>query len=232
MNSSSRPHSFYRDRMMRQIATFEPRTILEVGCGGGTFLQLALAQGYAAEGIDPDPQSIERAGQQGLKVRLGSAEVLPYADQSFDLVVFSYTAHHIANWSMALLEALRAARLGVVILDPWYDWSIPSQAVADDFDRWCKAIDRTTGMIHDDCMSAIQLLRPLQADGLHTRQIHVEHLLQLRYPGKDFVRSLADKQLALVDDARRWRVGLDAILMRVDEDGFSDDGAILISIAK
>lgn len=226
------PHAFYRQRLIQEIVAFDPADILEVGAGDGAFLELASAHGLRAEGLEPDEDALAQCLRKGLRAHKGAAERLPFQDRAFDLVVFSYTAHHVADWAMALSEALRTCRRGVVLLDPWYDVSIASQANSSAFDRWAKRIDRHCGMIHNDCMDANVLLHPLERLAADVPTIRVQHLLELRYLEVPLVASRAAMHLARIADARVFRDESEAILAQGTEGGFTEDGAILVSISK
>ena len=162
---------------------------------------------------------------------MGVAEALPYPDAAYDLVVFSYTAHHIGNWPAALAEALRVARLGVLVLDPWFDAKIPSQSVALAFDRWCKAIDRSNGLVHTDCLDATALLGSL----VHTSGTHLvryEYLLTLYELGVPYLEQAVSEQLAGAAQPETWRTESEQILRRAHAHGVSDNGAILLVVSK
>lgn len=221
----------YREQLLREVVSFEPSSLLEVGCGSGTFLRSVNSLGIALCGIDPDAESVRKLESEGFSVQMGVAEALPYPDAAYDLVVFSYTAHHIGNWPGALAEALRVARLGVVVLDPWFDASIPSQSVALAFDRWCKAIDRSNGLVHTDCLDAGTLLGTL----VHTSGGHLiryEYLLTLYELGVPYLQQAASEQLAKALRPEPWQVELEDILRSAHAHGCSDNGAILLVVSK
>ncbi|XYI02254.1 class I SAM-dependent methyltransferase [Sorangium sp. So ce1128] len=226
MQSATRPQAWYRERLLASLAALGPRSTLEIGCGGGAFLRAASAQALAIEGIDPDPSAIDELRRGGLPARVGRAEALPYADRSFDAAVFSYTAHHLGDWGRSLAEAQRVAR-HVLILDPWYDGRIASQAVAEAFDRWCKRIDRESGMVHHDCVDAGALLAPL-AGRLRAYEVQIEYLLRLHELGPAHLRATGEEQLRAASEPERWRDALAGLVRRAEADGFSDDGAIVV----
>lgn len=219
------PQALYRRRLLH-----EPRRILEVGCGGGGFLRAAASLDAQLIGIDPDAGQIAALRGEGFSVESGRAEQLPYADRSFDAVVFCFSAHHVEDWDRALREALRVGD-AVLVLDPWYEVGIPSQAVAAKFDRWSKRIDRATGMVHQDCLDAEALLRPLagRLDGL---ELGLEHLLVLRELGAGRMREYAEEQLRKAPQAGPWQDELKALLAEAEAQGFSGEGAILLSLSK
>ncbi|MDP9117733.1 MAG: class I SAM-dependent methyltransferase, partial [Actinomycetota bacterium] len=93
---------------------------LELGCGTGFFtLNLKLA-GVIAEAhvTDLSPGMVEVAKRNarglGFKVhgRVADAERLPYADDSFDLVIGHAVLHHIPDVELSLREVLRVLKPG------------------------------------------------------------------------------------------------------------------------
>ncbi len=90
------------------------RSLLDVGCGDGT-IAARVGQAVGAErvvGLDValrDELAIEAFAYDG--------GLLPFADQSFDVVLLTDVLHH-ADHPLALLrESLRVASLGVVLKD-------------------------------------------------------------------------------------------------------------------
>jgi len=231
MQPTISPQARYRARLLAEVLSHQPRSVLEVGCGSGTFLRSAAISGLKLHGIDPDATSVRKLQEEGFDVQIGVAQALPFEAASFDLVVFSYTAHHIANWAAALSEALRVCCVGVVVLDPWYDERIPSQATALAFDRWCKRIDRAGGMVHNDCLDAAALL---DADTLARRDLRVkyEYMLWLSELGVSALEAAAEAQLAEAREPALWRPALAGILHTAHASGYSDDGAILLAITR
>ncbi|WP_343715329.1 methyltransferase domain-containing protein, partial [Inquilinus sp.] len=154
-------------------------------------------------------------------------EALPFAEGSFDVVTLEYVAHHVEHLPRALHEAARVARRAVLVLDGWYDETLPSQRAMRDLDEWRKRIDRRLGMIHNPCPRPCDLTGPLLACG--PLEIDYACRLELR------PRSLAE----LEDTARRHLNGvapapdLAAELDRILDDGrlhgCSDAGTLLLT---
>jgi SAM-dependent methyltransferase len=227
----SHPQNRYRQTLLDRARALAPASVLEVGCGGGGFIRDAVSLDANVIGIDPDESAVSALQSEGLDARVGSAEQLEFADQSQDVVVFSYSAHHIANWQAALNEALRVSQNTVLILDPWFDHRIVSQVVAGDFDSWCKSIDRDSGMVHNNCMDAADLLTPL-ADRLGAFEINLDYQLVLRELGAEQLVEMARGQLDKCGNNVARISEFTAIRKAAQVKGFSGDGAILLSIAK
>lgn len=72
--------------------------VLDVGCGTGTLVGLYAAEGCHAFGIDLSPAMVARARRRlgdRADLREGDATDMPYADQSFDLVVAAMFLHEL-----------------------------------------------------------------------------------------------------------------------------------------
>jgi SAM-dependent methyltransferase len=91
--------------------------VLDVGCGTGVFLRMCADRGAAVSGLDAAAGLLELARRRvpEADVRLGDLQVLPYDDDSFD-VVTGFTSFFFADDMVAALrEAARVARPGAPI---------------------------------------------------------------------------------------------------------------------
>lgn len=86
--------------------------LLDVGCGDGTFVEFAVAAGWAAIGIDPDPKAVALARSKGLDVRLADAHALPFPASSFDHVTASHVIEHVHHPLTLLRECRRVLAPG------------------------------------------------------------------------------------------------------------------------
>jgi 2-polyprenyl-3-methyl-5-hydroxy-6-metoxy-1,4-benzoquinol methylase len=111
------------ERLTRAVldsADFRGKSVLDVGCGDGTYtLDLfAAAQPSRIHAIDRAEQAIElgrrRAGDKPITFEACSAESLPFPDGSFDIALLRGVLHHLDRPTAALREAMRVARLLVV----------------------------------------------------------------------------------------------------------------------
>lgn len=220
----------YRAEFRSHVLALEPRSILEVGCGAGTFLRSLSGWTGRLVGVDIDEGLVAQLKEQGFNVRRGPAEQLSFDDAEFDVVVSSYTAHHLPDWPAALREALRVARRAVCILDAWYDESIPSHRVAADFDRWSKEIDRIGGMIHNECLSLGALLSPIK--GVPGYEINaLQRALVADADLVDFEQRGAD-QLRAVNNAPDFTRRYETISADARRDGIAHDGAVMVTIKR
>lgn len=83
-----------------QIARYQPRSILEVGCGYGKQLRaLRRRLDVPMVGVDFSPSQLAKgaeylAGADGITLILASGQRLPFPDRSFDLVLTSAVILH------------------------------------------------------------------------------------------------------------------------------------------
>ena len=103
----------------------EAARVLEVGSGrgGGASYLARRFRPQAIVGVDFSPATVQRAqdlsaGPSGLVFRTGDAEALPFADNSFDIVVNVESSHCYADMSAFIAEAVRVLRLG-----GWFCWA-------------------------------------------------------------------------------------------------------------
>lgn len=90
--------------------------VLEVGCGTGHFTRWLASRGFLAAGVDISPAMLFEARRRGCWSCLEADAVdLPFASNSFDLVLMINVLEFIPEPIRALREALRVGRQGVII---------------------------------------------------------------------------------------------------------------------
>ncbi|HEX6121501.1 MAG TPA: class I SAM-dependent methyltransferase [Dongiaceae bacterium] len=228
----------YQQAFRSEIAALRPERLCDVGCGTGGLLAHARTLGISGVGIEPDAAKVADGRTAGLDLRAGNAEALPLADASFDVVTFENSLHHVSDIGGALREAARVARRAIVVVDPWFDLSIPTQVVGDRFERWLKRVDRMTGMVHWDPIAAGEIVAALGGQAM--RSIGVRHLLHLTPLTPDAFEhhaSRASPHMATVAFAAAYKAGsmdleMAAIRSEFERTGITEAGALLVTIAK
>ena len=65
--------------------------VLEIGCGQGRFLNLLQQhRQWELYGIDPSKKAIDFAKNLGINAFVGTADELPFSDDTFDLIIFGF----------------------------------------------------------------------------------------------------------------------------------------------
>lgn len=109
-------------RCLQAVCPEFPGRWVEVGVGTGRF---ASALGIK-EGIDPSARMLEIAVERGIQVTVGTAENLPFPENTFDGILLAVTLCFVKDAEKALCECRRILRpsgkllLGIIPADsPW-----------------------------------------------------------------------------------------------------------------
>jgi SAM-dependent methyltransferase len=105
-------------RVVRHVGVGRGEDVLDVACGtGNAALRAALAGGHVV-GVDLTPELFEAgrrlAAEAGVEIRWdeGDAEDLPYADESFDVVLSTFGVMFAPRHRVAATELARVLRPG------------------------------------------------------------------------------------------------------------------------
>ncbi|QDE38788.1 class I SAM-dependent methyltransferase [Luteibacter pinisoli] len=94
------------DYYARHLGAGRGRTLLDVGCGNGAFLDVARQMGWDAEGVDPDPAAVRVCLNKGLKVTQGFIGDIS-ADRrraGWDAITLSHSLEHAPRPRVLLHE--------------------------------------------------------------------------------------------------------------------------------
>lgn len=100
---------------LRPHLTNQHKTLLEVGCGHGWFLELA-AQRFTAAGIEPDHHIFQLASSRGLRVVEGYFPEALRPGERFDVLAFNDVLEHIPNPRATLLACRAALNTGGLLV--------------------------------------------------------------------------------------------------------------------
>jgi SAM-dependent methyltransferase len=104
---------FNEDRWLRH--QYYPRrdpTLLDVGCGNGSYLIQMKSLGWIVEGVDPDPEAVEITKQMGITVHLGTLSDVALPESYFDAITFSHVIEHLHDPKISLEKCFRILRPG------------------------------------------------------------------------------------------------------------------------
>lgn len=129
MTDNQRPLVGSVTEVIEAAARLESRRVLDVGCGSGGLVRWLAGRGARVTGLETQARLVDLARSRqpvaGEAYVEGRGEALPFADGEFDLVIFSYSLHHIPAPVMvdALREAGRvlAAEGRVLVIEPVAD---------------------------------------------------------------------------------------------------------------
>lgn len=110
--------------LIRRYARLENAHILDVGCGLGLYVRQLRTLSPHVWGVDIDADKVTEAGGELPNIRQASAEVLPFADGTFDVLLSHEVLEHVDDDRQAVREAYRVLRPGgrlvVFVPNRWY----------------------------------------------------------------------------------------------------------------
>jgi SAM-dependent methyltransferase len=119
---------------MRGLAPWAGRTVVDLGCGTGFWLNVYAREAAHVIGVEPAPELRDlaarrvaaraAAGPAAVEVLAGSAEHIPLADGSVDVVHARFAYFFPPGIDAGLTEVLRVLRPGghLVVVDNDYRW--------------------------------------------------------------------------------------------------------------
>jgi ubiquinone/menaquinone biosynthesis C-methylase UbiE len=119
-------------RLAGLVEPLRPASVLDAGCGEGeTIARLGPLLPANVTGFDNNPDCIAFVGRRFPQHRFSVEDIyrLPYADESFDLVLCLEVLEHLSEPERALAELCRVARRDLVVSvpsEPW--WSLTNLA--------------------------------------------------------------------------------------------------------
>ncbi len=153
--------------------------VLELGIGGG--LNLAFydpAKATSVTGVDPHPelrgiaQAAPRANGLVVDVQAGEAERLPFADQSFDTVLCTFTLCSVQSPAAVLSEARRVLKPGGKFLFCEHGLS-PDAGIS----RWQRGLEPVWKRLAGGCHLTRPVTAAIEAAGFRldeARRFYVE----------------------------------------------------------
>ena len=121
-----------RDALVAYTGATHQTRFLELGVGTGRIALPFIRAGYDYTGVDISRQMMDRlaaklaedpaAGGYRYDLREGDVSALPFADDSFDVIVVVHVLHLVADWQAAVREARRVLRPGGRLLIGYDTW--------------------------------------------------------------------------------------------------------------
>lgn len=178
---TSQVHASGKDleRLKMRLAFFPHARLLDVGCGAGHASFIAASQvkdviayDLSADMLETVGNAARERGLNNLQTRQGYAESLPFADESFDIVISRYSAHHWQDVGQALREIKRVLRPGgtVIVMDVMS----PGNAVLD---IWLQTIEALRDTSHVKNYSSGEWSTMFSDAGLLTTSVVTDRLV-------------------------------------------------------
>jgi ubiquinone/menaquinone biosynthesis C-methylase UbiE len=169
---------FEAERVLRLVAPAGSEHALDVACGPATLARIFAPYVRWIVGLDLTPAMLERARREAAERELGNfcamrgnALETPFRDESFDIVVTSYSIHHLPDAAAALREMARLTKRGGKF--GMLDMIVSADAAAA---RKCNEIEIARDPSHTRALPASEFEKVLASFGLRiARREIVEH---------------------------------------------------------
>lgn len=104
------------DEIMADFSSFrQSGRLLDIGCGGGEWLQAARRAGWQAQGLEVGAPVVEHLRSQGFEIFHGFLAAAAYPDEHFDMVLAIEILEHVPDAQAILSEVARILRPGGVL---------------------------------------------------------------------------------------------------------------------
>jgi 2-polyprenyl-3-methyl-5-hydroxy-6-metoxy-1,4-benzoquinol methylase len=104
------------DALERRLGPARDRSLLDVGAYIGVFVEVALASGWNAHGLEPSEWAVAAASERGLPVQAGTLGDLEREQQLFDVVTMWDVIEHMDDPSQELAQAYNVLKPGGAIV--------------------------------------------------------------------------------------------------------------------
>ena len=119
-----------RPAVLTALGAIRGLRVLDAACGPGLYTQELIARGAVVTAFDASPVMVDlartRIADQAQVDRAVLGQPLPYADDTFDLIVCALAIHYAADRAAAFTEFYRALRPGGALVistqHPTTDW--------------------------------------------------------------------------------------------------------------
>jgi ubiquinone/menaquinone biosynthesis C-methylase UbiE len=99
-----------RLEMVRREVRLEGKRILDVGCGVGAFVRRLREFSHDVHGVDIDEERVREGTAQVPNLALSLGEYLPFAEETFDVVLLHEVIEHVTDDVATLREVRRVLK--------------------------------------------------------------------------------------------------------------------------
>jgi len=165
-------------KLVDRLIALKPKNLLELGCGDGRkLIYLNQNSDIHVMGIDIYEPFIKDLQKAGIDAQIGDARKLPYPEKSVDWVLIANSLHHVANPNKMISAAMKVAKIGVIVVDPWYDKTIYSQELTAELSAWFKKLHQSLGFFHREGLSAGEIVAAIE-DDISELEVYYELILE------------------------------------------------------
>jgi SAM-dependent methyltransferase len=215
------------------LASVEPHTVLDVGCGCGDLAKSLRADRTRVVAIDPDlslaPRWRDRRDGSTVQFCCMDGRFLAFADNTFSLVFERDALHHTRDWTQVIDEMVRVSSKHLLIEEPIDDLRSIEKRNTFMAQALLLELQREVGFPHYQHLSSADLLSYVQTRATVTG-IRTERS-DARIPFEEFFASF-DHFVAQSDRTTYWRNRLRAFRSSLATSEFCDDDRFLLVATK
>lgn len=177
---TSAVHASGRDleRLSERLSAFPHAKLLDMGCGAGHASFIAAAKVKEVVAYDLSDQMLavvndaaKTRGIANVTTRQGYAEALPFEEETFEVVISRYSAHHWHDVGKALREVRRVLKPGGSVI--FMDVMSPGHPVLD---IWLQTVEALRDTSHVRNYSSGEWLSLFNDAGLSTENLLCDRL--------------------------------------------------------
>ncbi|MFT3910557.1 MAG: methyltransferase domain-containing protein [Ferruginibacter sp.] len=108
-NATRNADPFLVSRLLHFLKPVTGKTYLDIGCGTGNYTIALAEKGYRFYGVEPSEAMLNKAQKRNAKIEwlTGTAENIPFANNTFDGVMATLTIHHWKDLQRSFKEIFR-----------------------------------------------------------------------------------------------------------------------------
>ncbi|SNY61027.1 class I SAM-dependent methyltransferase [Enterobacter sp. CC120223-11] len=177
---TSAVHASGRDlqRLGERLSAYPEARVLDLGCGAGhaSFVAAAnvasvTAYDLSAQMLDVVKQAAKDKGLNNIITAQGYAEILPFDDAAYDVVISRYSAHHWHDVGQALREVKRVLKPGGIFI--MMDIMSPGHPLRD---IWLQTVEALRDTSHVRNYSSGEWFSMINESGLVTDSLIADRL--------------------------------------------------------
>ncbi|WP_342323694.1 methyltransferase domain-containing protein [Kosakonia sp. BYX6] len=165
-------------RLAQWLSEDAAASVLDLGCGAGhaSFVAAGVVREVTAYDLSEKMLAVVRQAASDRQLNNistvhGAAEKLPFTDDTFDVVISRYSAHHWHDVALALREVKRVLKPGGKFI--LMDIASPGQPVLD---IWLQTIEVLRDPSHVRNYSAAEWLQMTQQSGMLVQKLVTDRL--------------------------------------------------------
>jgi len=162
--------------ILNVVTRIKPLSILDIGCGCGSFTVKLAPSCRQIAAIDISPSLIERCRKENQRANISylimDAKDIAYPDNSFDLVPKRTSLHHILPWRKAVDEMIRVSSKHILIEEPLDDPRSPAKKNTILAQQFFLEIQNEVGYAHFAHLEKLSLVEYIRQKHL-SAEVHI-----------------------------------------------------------